>query len=443
VIDGALATAQLLVTSSVVLPPVVPKIALIAVAVAVTLVNQRWQAPSFLTVWVTIFTIYLYACSSVWPASADPLDSEENLLLYHTGFILLALSFCCAGGLSERTIALAIVSLSIPLAVLGIAQHLSGNPLLPQDLESVSSSTPEDYFGINSPGFYGQLRGFSLFTSGLNFGHFLNLAVAILTPLFCTLRGYSRLKVALLLTLCGAGVYSTLTRAVYVQLAFVISSALLFVFIPKTRRLLGLLTLVFGILAAVLVTLIEPLQELNSGDILASDSMVLRLAEWARCWEDLTNDTVSVLLLGTGFMQGKSLIIDNGPIAVAYQAGIIGLLIWVVGIVIVLRYVKQRLAASPSYFTIGIAAYITSWLCATMFNVSTDDGPRIAILLVLCQSGTASGKGSQIDRPERDHEMIASDGWSRQLAPPRGPAPLNPQSVAFAADPSSGKRGYA
>lgn len=433
-IDGALPTVQLLFTGDVLLPPIVPKLVLIAIGTALTIFNQRWRAPPLLTAWIAAFTIYLCACSMFWPPSADLEGESENLLFYHVGFILLAVSYSCIGSLQDRTVALTIVALSVPLGVLGIAQHLSGDPLLPQDLESISSSTPEEYFNINSPGFYGQLRAFSLFTSGLNFGHFLNLAVGILISLLCTSRSHSRLIVMLLLMLCGAAVYSTLTRAVYLQLPVVAVSALLFTMIPKTRGFIGLLTVVFGILAALVVFLIEPLVELNSNDILSNDSIVLRLAEWAACWDDLTSDSVWVLLLGTGFLQGKFLIIDNGPIAVAYQAGIIGLVFWILGIVLVLRYVKSRLVASPSYLTIGVAAYVTSWLCATMFNLSTDEGPRIAILLVLSQSGASPANEDPAGVPE----TLNADGRSKQTAP-GVPALISGPSVAFPASASSGK----
>lgn len=426
VIDGALPTAELIVTGNVVLPPVVPKVAIAAIGLAITFFSRRWRAPPLFTAWIAAFTIYLCACTTFWPASTDSQDSGENLLFYHAAFILLALSYSCSGRLTDRSIVHTILALSVPLALLGIAQHLSGDPLIPQDLDSVSSSSPEDYFNINSPNFYGQLRGFSLFTSGLAFGHFLNLAIALLIPLFCKSRGYNRLSAALLLALCGEAVYSTLTRAIYVQLAFVASSALLFTLIPRARRFIGTLTLVFGIMAAALVFLVEPLAEVNSGDILANDSMVLRLTEWAGCWEDLTTGSVWTLLLGTGFMQGKSLTIDNGPIAVIYQAGIIGLVFWAIGIFMVLRFLKQRLAASPNPLTIGIAAYATSWLCATMFNLATDDGARIAILLVLSQSGAPSATSD----PVRTQGMTAGREWT-PIAPARESAP------AFAAKTAS------
>lgn len=436
VIDTALPTAQQLALGTVVLPPAVPKMALMVIGAGTTLLSLRWRTPPILAAWLVAFSLYLCVCStSVWNLAATQPDADSNLIYYYTGFIILALSYSCCGTLSERTVSRTIVTLAAPLALLGLAQHLLGDPILPllpgTDAEADPSSDANAV--LSAIEFHGEVRGYSLFTSGMAFGHFLNLAVGILIPLMCHRRGYRRLLAFSLLALCAAAVYSSLTRAVYIQLAIVVVSALLFSWAPKTRARAGLLNFFFGILAAVVVNVIEPLTVLSDSGILTGDTYRLRLAEWAYCWEELTNGTIGVLLLGTGVTEGQNnfIVIDNGPLAVTYQAGIVGLVFWLAGMCILMNYAKGRLAAAPSPLTIGVAAYLTSWLSSSMFNLATDDGARMAVVLVLCHSAVSLGKITKAP------EMLTGIEWSWQIAPggptgsavtllPPGPVPSLP-----------------
>lgn len=430
VIDAVIPTAQLLAVGSIVLPPILPKLALIAIGAAATLLTLRWRTPRSLALWLVAFTIYLLICSArLWNLAATDPDADSNLLYYYTGFFILALCHSCRGTLPERTVWQTIVALSAPLAVLGICQNLSGDPILPLLPNSDDAADPfsDGNISLVATDFHGELRGYSLFTSGLAFGHFLNLAVGILIPMLCHKRGYSRLITLGLLMLSAVAVYSTLTRAVYIQLGIVAVSALLFTLTPRARGRIGLLNISFGLCAAVVVTVIQPLTALNTSGILVGDTYRLRLAEWALCWNDLTRSATTVLF-GTGATEGQSnyVVIDNGPLAVTYQAGIIGLLFWVAGIYIILRYVKQRLAASPSYLTIGVAAYMTSWLCASMFNLATDEGARITVLLVLCHSAASPRRDLSSGGPQCSTALMGQDG----------PGPLAQSAAAVAALPS-------
>jgi O-antigen ligase len=449
IIDAALPTAQLLAMGSIVLPSAVPKIALMVIGAANTLLSLRWRAPPILAAWLVVFIIYLYACSTnVWNLAATEPDADSNLLYYYIGFIILTLSYSCCGTLPERTVSLTIVTLSAPLALLGLGQHILGDPILPLLPGSDSAADPSSDANsvLVATEFHGEVRGYSLFTSGMALGHFLSLTVGILIPLVYNWRGYRRLIAFLLLTLCVAAVYSTLTRAIYIQLAIVTVSALLFTLLPKTRGRVGLLNFFFGVLAALVVNIIEPMTVLSDSGVLAGDTYRLRLAEWAYCWNELTSGTLGVLLLGTGVTEGQNnfVVIDNGPLAVIYQAGIIGLLFWIAGMCILLKYAKVRLAAAPSPLTIGVAAYVTSWLSASMFNLATDEGARIAVLLVLCHSAASLSKIS--DAPE----MFTGIEWSWQIAPsgptgfaltpfPHAPVPLsrshNPVAATVALAP--------
>lgn len=399
VVNGALPMIQLLILGRVPMPPSTPKLLLIAVAYIILLWRKKWQTPRAITSWVLVMAIYLFVCYFVWTANPSPEGySLSGIASYYMGFVILALAFTLPGSLSSQSIALFLIVLSIPLDLLGISQYLSGESILPQSEDSGSS-----YSMVNSVNFHGALRGFSLFSSGLEFGNFVNLVSCILVAaIFLKRKGGARIRlgafVALLLSACA--VYSTLTRAVYGQFLLGITSAILFSRSSPARGHVLLFTLIFGGVGFSVIFAVPFVQSLLSSDLTSSGSLLMRLVEWGYYSGHLLAGDLTTLLFGTGLTQGGNvgdITIDNGPLAVAYQAGILGLILWLWGGYIVLRFVQEQLRANPlSALHVGVAAYVSTWLYICLWNTLPDNGARVAVLAALC---AASAKRDELEAP--------------------------------------------
>lgn len=398
VVPGMLPTLELLVSGNVFLRPSVPKIALLIIAPLAIMAKGQWKIPRSLTVAIIAFSCYLILCCLVWSATLYG-DQEQHALVtlvgYYLNFFVLVLSFGLQGSLSARQIILYIVILSLPIEILGIAQHFTDSPIIPEP------PAGDRNFHLNSTSFFGQLRGYSLFSSGLEFGHFIVLASGILCAL--TLSGIKRLSGLLALVLLGVAalaVYSTLTRAAYIQLALTLFSVTLLIWMPWFRRRLFILVLGYGLIGAFISFAAPLIQGLFSGsslDLADNESFLMRVDEWQHYGVELMNAQPLTLFFGTGITQDdeKDITFDNGPLAVAYQIGLLGLMLWSMLMYVVVRYASICVSRRPSALTLGISAYMTTWLYSCMLNIAIDDGARMAILLVLAGSSYDSVRQQQ------------------------------------------------
>src|SRR5690242_13161563 len=155
-IDALFLQAQMVAVDSTPLPNLVVK----AVFVALVLVGWLGRMlfgrnssvpPSIFRLWL-LFSIYLMVEILVlilrFGYPTDYVLFGYNA--YYFAILLLPIFFSLQESLNESVMTWALIISFVPLALLGIAQNLSGAPLLPTD-------SPNEYLKVWSWGFYGSV----------------------------------------------------------------------------------------------------------------------------------------------------------------------------------------------------------------------------------------------------------------------------------------------
>lgn len=174
-INGMMPQAEMAFFSGhVLIPTVALKWLMIVIAAFGVLIKPRSATPiSIILAWL-ILLIYL-----LFEAIIFTLTKNYSLVYIAYSYeatlyflLLLPLLYAFKETVKERQIITLIMCLFLPLAFLGIWQGVTNNPILP-------TISADRYFQVYSWDFYGRVRGFSLFGSASNFGHFLALLAAM------------------------------------------------------------------------------------------------------------------------------------------------------------------------------------------------------------------------------------------------------------------------
>lgn len=309
---------------------------------------------------------------------------KDVLLSYSDYYLLLLVGpalLVFRGAVSRRVILQCTVTLLLVCAAVGIAQYLTGQPIL--RTESVDGK-----FEIYSWNFLGDVRAFSLFTSGLGFGLFCALCGALGIALFRT----SRLKGALLFLVSALACFSTLTRLCYLVFFCACVCALVLAFGKKPRRglWLPLLFFVLGI-ATILSGLRSSLNDVAS-NLQDSGSLILRLNDWTYYLGVISSSTLTDKLfgLGTTLDQNNTIPIDNVPLALVLHIGIIGLVVFGVLLVKMWLYLRREALAARQPFAIAAASLWATLTCAGIFNIVLVQIGAVFAITVLCKMPKAT-----------------------------------------------------
>jgi len=391
-IDGLLPQVQMLLFSgSVPLKNVMVKM-LLAVCLGGTLFLYTFRAGKILTLRqimfpYALFLLYLIVHCLLFRDSfpIDYLLFSYNAYYYYVIMLPLAAHL----SLSSESFSRWLFVLSIPLLFVGILQSVLNDPLLP-----VASS--DGYFEVLSWRYYEQVRSFSLFSSGLNYGQFLSLfgAFAVYQAINARRRG-RRLFFWVLLIVTTFAIYTTLTRNIYIQYAFTLFTALILSWCTKRRiSVSGLrvafLPVLFGIISAALVFGVQGYLLFFAGDrtILRDDSLTMRLNQWIYFFPYWTQNGWDRLLFGTAMLQGgdkffaaENIIIDNTFLNIGLHSGLIGLLLWMMLMWKLWRWMLRNLDMfRDNSVLIAIAAVWSTWISSGIFNATASLYPMLAMV---------------------------------------------------------------
>jgi hypothetical protein len=329
---------------------------------------NRVPRPLFMLWWG--FTIYLLIDTGIlllrFGYPTDYVIFSYNV--YYFGILLLPLFFYL-GQIDESLMARTIVVFFVPLSLIGIAQNLTGAVLLPTE-------SPNGYLKVMSWSFYGSIRGFSLFTSGLNFGQFIAF-VGSFGLAFCLARtGKAKGGFLVLLLALTAG-YCTLTRTAQLEIACAMLTVWLLYRRPRYRKLISILPILYGILG-VFVAFVLPfwIGSFSAANLLSSENLFLRYMGWARYGWFWVGDDFSTFLFGTGLVQNDrfsasaDVLVDNTFLAVGLHTGAIGLLFWFAITWCIWKYMLDLCQKSLSPLRAAATASWSVWLVASMFSIN-------------------------------------------------------------------------
>jgi hypothetical protein len=289
--------------------------------------------------------------------------------VYYYAVLFLPFLFYLRQTLDEWLVARTLVVFFVPLSLIGIVQNLSGTALLP-------TVSPNGYLEVMSWGFYGAVRGFSLFGSALDFGHFIALMGSLGLAFVLARRGKAKTGCLVLLLALSAG-YCTLTRTTYLEIACAMFTVWLLYRRPRYRRLVVILPLLYGLLGAV-VAFVVPFWtgRVSADNLLSNESLLERYAEWTYYGALWLGTNLSNMLFGTGMVQNDrfevsaNVLVDNTFLAVGLHIGAIGLLLWFGITWCIWKHMLAVCQESLSPVRAAAAGAWSVWLFTSVFSIN-------------------------------------------------------------------------
>jgi len=191
-------------------------------------------------------------------------------------------------------------------------------------------------FVVPSYTFYGHIRAFSLFGSGLDAGVFYCIPAALGVILLMARR--RRLMGFLLVSLSAFGVYTTLTRLALLGLAASICSALI-LWSPRLSRVAKALPLIWTLAALLTILMASGVSgDVSRTDLLRTATLHERLVGWHFYEDKYMSGNLAEVLFGTGMSEyvtsdlspnwspeAAPTLIDNGFLQILLNSGLVAL----------------------------------------------------------------------------------------------------------------------
>jgi hypothetical protein len=370
-VNVATSQFQVLLLGTVKIPVLVAKVALVAIPFFWWLVSSELRIRKHLFVPWLLFAACISASTTMvaLQGTLPVADQVTGLLTIYLYLIAIPLFQLVKPIIKLKQVSIVLCVAFVPLSALGIAQHLLGRPI-------VATSSPDNSLYITSWDFYGSVRAFSLFASGLDFSFFLAIAMAFFTAHM--LRRESRFFTRVIgfggVTIGAIATYCTMTRIAYLTVPLTVCFS---AYLTKGRKLnwrawalAPILALALGILLVIVLPLLT--QQVVS-DSLKGDSLVERLGFWSIALSTWLSTTSSAFWFGTGVAQGTSnvgYIVDNTFLNFAVQSGVLGLCGSVFLMFAIWMSMRKLINANTDPEVIALVSFWLTFLLSGMFNVS-------------------------------------------------------------------------
>jgi len=392
-VDGALPQLQMAIFGGLIpIPSIFVKILIISVLCTALLFHVYRRGTVLLpeiTRWpYFLFLLFLvgHFCLSLGDYPADYL-----LLSYNSYYMfLLLLPFTTYIDFSSRHFTRLMLFAAVPLICIGFAQYFLGSPLLP-------TASSDGYFIVSAWGYYDNIRSFSLFSSGLQYGYFLSFLAPILVYYCWKTSGVYKLLSFLGLAVLSVACFTTLTRNVYIQFTFSVTTAMLLLALSRRsgasvyQKILPLLPFLYGLIATAMVFFSQVLLLANARNsiILQDESLLMRFINWDRYYRLLTESGLQKLLFGVGLISGsrvfleEEIVIDNTFLAVALHIGLVGLALWLFLMWRLWRWVLASTGHRTNNVALFvIASYWSTWISSGIFNTTFILYQILALLVI-------------------------------------------------------------
>lgn len=339
------------------------------------------------------FLLYLLAESALFS-----LTNRYSMTLivfgYNTMYSMLIIAFLLTNikpTIRSHTVSRIMLFVSVPLLLIGIAQSLANEPLLP--LRSV-----DGYFQVLVWDYYGQVRAFSFFEAPAYYATFLIFFGAfVLANILSQRELKGKLLYFILFTIISISEFLSLNRTAMFAYLFVMFTV---VAIYKLRFRRNRLILIMGasfVLSISLVFTVPLISNLFPFVFAFKDqSMFERYAEW-QYWLHFLFRQPERFLLGSGIFQNslfrltKGIIIDNMFLAILVQIGAIGLvfvlyIIYKLWSTLITRYLNTL---DPT--AIASISLLTVWPIFAMFGTGLNIFPVYAAIPFLLRAEKTAG----------------------------------------------------
>lgn len=386
--DGVLPQIQMyLFGGRLVVPSVILKVLLLVSLAAAVPLNPAARIPrGIFWAWLA-FASYLALIAIIFQYRFD--YSLGDVLTTYSGyyyFILIApLFFYLESAVSEKRMVRWLLVVLVPLAALGILQQVLNDPILP-------TRSRDGLFVVNQWRWFGFTRGFSLTSSGAQFGHYLSLVAAVSTVLLFRKRTASRAVGGFFLVLTLVATFATLTRGAYLEVLLTILTAAALCRWPlMVGRRVRMLSVAYGILGMVLIVTASTVMVSDSDEqtLFGSRSSQIRTERWADYLGETVIADLPTLLTGTGIVQTREiadrlLVIDNTLIAVFVHIGVVGLVLWAALMWQIWSFVAARLRVHPHHvLMVAVAAAMSVWLFRGMIRLAFTYYSLLPLLVIL------------------------------------------------------------
>lgn len=293
--------------------------------------------------------------------------------------------------------------LSVPLILLGMLQYVLADPLL-------NTGNPSDKFNAMSYVFGERIRAFSLFSSSREYGYFLNIILASLLTMG-EKRRTSKVKEVIrmiFIAIVVLAIYTTLTRTAYLQAALIIATYILMKFFSTGGVVFRTLPWVYAGVAVLIVYISiyghgrdHLITNATAAEqrILSTDSMQERVHYWSGHLQWVVDQDISRIVFGTGIVQSnadlysESFIIDNTYIAILLNAGLVGLICWI----IFMNNLWRQICKVCKYNKMSHDAliFLSTWSAMSVFSSYFSVPLIIAALALHKATGNRAGLGFQ------------------------------------------------
>lgn len=392
-VDGALPQVQMIATAGhVLISPAVTKALLgFFLLMAVIWQPRSIRLTGFALAWLAC-VIYLavdglYLMVHVQTSIVDLIYTYNSYYFY---FVVCPLAMFVANEIGERRAIKLLYAVFAVCFLLGTAQYLTQKPI-------VYTQSVGEGFNVSSWQMGEELRVFSLFDAGFMYGLFCSLIGALsLTSLLASKSG-RKLWPMIVFGAAAIGCLSTLTRNAYLLFLFSCVTVVLLV----KRRMLGFVRYIpfLFLVGSLLVTWRGSLGGSADSDVTSNASLLMRLAQWIYYLSLYSNAPLTEKMLGLGLAQSAKasndalFVIDNQFLAILIHIGLVGLVLISVMQWVMWTRLYKRAMELPSTFTIGTAAFTSTFLAIYFFNFAIFPYSLIFALAMLVRPATSRPMG--------------------------------------------------
>lgn len=341
---------------------------------------------SFLIWW--IFLVYLIADFIILLFSNEikPVEIIFGYSSYYFYLLMIPFLYLFQGMISNSNLSKWFINISYVLVFFGIFQYLTNQPILP--IESTNHA-----FQVNSVYYYGHVRAFSFFDSGLSFGHFLAFMCSLILVTWFYNRNKENGRIALIyLFILFFATYTTLTRNIYLEVGLTLITALFFLLSNRQKLFYQLLSVIY-LCVGILVIIVAPFlsEYFSSSSLMKNESLLDRLNMWEQTIQQIIGNGYLNFFFGNGFIQSTKFpnidagLVDNSFLAVFLNTGLLGFILWVY----LMWWINTRLIEgainNPNSISISLAALYSTWMLTSFFNISFAIYPLLFMFGILIQ----------------------------------------------------------
>ncbi|MED3664708.1 hypothetical protein P4474_09405 [Geobacillus stearothermophilus] len=393
-IDALFVQIQMVFTNGdIILPKIFLKgLLLIISLICMIFVKEiRVRHRNFIICWF-IFLLYLIV-NLIYMINKETNYSIGYLLFsynaYYFFIIIAPLILFFENTISPKNISKIFFVTVIPLAILGVAQFILNEPL-------VRVTSNDGYFKILSYDYYGNIRSFSLFSSGFSFGQFLVIVECLIISIILRRKKISLIFFFLLIVFT---IYTTLTRNVFIEFLLATFNILIlnfFVHKKIFKAIAVVLPLFWGCIFIVLIfsyqKVLSFLYGLGISELLLKqDSFLYRLGSSKEFIQHFSDLDLMEQLFGLGIIQHdrfentQSFLIDNGLLAVVGHIGLIGLFLLLAIYFNIWFYMINR-DYNKSILDTAFIGFFSTFFATNLFNINLEIYVLLFFLFILSDS---------------------------------------------------------